>query len=99
MPAKLGLSVLIGAGLMIWTAIQSKAHLKWIVWSLGITIVLVFGSQALAGITGLTSGRTEANGWQLWVVLVGIIGYDLSFVALSISGILICRQLFRKPNE
>lgn len=99
MPAELGLLVLIGAGLLIWAAIRSRVYLKWICWSLGLALVLVFGSQALAGITGLASGRTDAIGWQYWVVLGGIIGYDLSVIALSVGGILLCRHLFRKVRE
>jgi len=99
MPAELGLAVLIGAGLILWAAIRSKTYLKWIAWSLGMAILLVFGSQALAGITGLASGRIEPVGWQYGVVLGGIIGYDLGVIALSIGGILLCRHLLRRGNE
>lgn len=99
MPAELGLAVLIGAGLLLWAAIRSKAYLKWIAWSLGAAIFLVFGSQALAGITGIASGRTEPAGWQYGVVVGGIIGYDLCVIALSIGGIVLCRHLFRRGNE
>lgn len=99
MPAELGLLVLIGAGFLIWAAIRSKAYLKWLVWSFGLAIVLVFGSQALAGITGLASGRTDAIGWQYWVVLGGIIGYDLAVIALSVGGVLLCKHLFLKVME
>lgn len=99
MPAELGLAVLIGAGLLLWAAIRSKSYLKWIAWSLGSAIFLVFGSQALAVITGIASGRTEPAGWQYGIVLGGIIGYDLAVVALSIGGILLCRNLLKRGNE
>lgn len=99
MPAELGLAVLIGAGLLLWAAIRSKAHLKWIAWSLGSAIFLVFGSQALAVITGIASGRTEPVGWQYGIVVGGIIGYDLAVISLSIGGVLLCRHLFRRGNE
>ncbi|MBA4384039.1 MAG: hypothetical protein C0410_04830 [Anaerolinea sp.] len=99
MPAELGLAVLIGAGLLLWAALRSKIYLKWIAWSLGSAIILIIGSQAFAGITGLASGRTDAIGWQFWVVLGGIIGYDLAVIALSVGGILLCKHLFLKAME
>ncbi|HCS39527.1 MAG TPA: hypothetical protein DIW44_08080 [Anaerolineaceae bacterium] len=99
MPAELGIVVFIGSGLLLWAAIRSRLCLKWIAWSTGIAIVLVFGSQGLAGITGLASGRSEPVGWQFGVVLGGIIGYDLAVIALSIGGVLLCRHLLRRGNE
>lgn len=99
MPAELGLAVLIGAGLLLWATIRAKVYLKWIAWSLGSAIFLVFGSQAFAVITGIASGRTEPVGWQYGIVVGGIIGYDLAVISLSIGGVLLCRHLLRRSNE
>jgi hypothetical protein len=99
MPAELGLPVLIGAGLLLWAAIRSKHNLKMIAWSLGLAIILVFGSQALAEITGLATGRIDATGWQYGVAIGGIIGYDLVVITLAITGIMLCRHLFHRGNE
>ncbi|PKO01020.1 MAG: hypothetical protein CVU42_00835 [Chloroflexi bacterium HGW-Chloroflexi-4] len=95
MPAELGLLVMIGGGLLIWAALRSKSHLKWIAWSFGFAILLVVVSQALAGITGLASGSIDPSGWPYIIVLGGIIGYDIAVILLGIGGVLLCQTLLR----
>jgi len=99
MPAELGVPVLIGANLLLWAAIRSRSYLKWIAWSLGIAIVLIFGGQGLAVLTGLASGRIDASGWQYGIVAASIIGYDIAVVGLIIGGVLLCRHLFQVEKQ
>ena len=44
MPAELGLSVLAGAGLLLWAAIRCRSRVKWIAYGIGIALILLFGS-------------------------------------------------------
>lgn len=99
MPAELGIVVFIGAGLLLWAAIRSRLCLKWIAWSTGIAIVLLFGSQGLAMVTGLASGRIEASGWQWVTVLALMIGYDVAVIGLVVGGIILCIRGFRDDKK
>jgi hypothetical protein len=99
MPAEIGLLVIIGAALLIWAAIRSRSHLKWIIWITAIAMVLVFGGQGLAMITGLATGKIDASGWQYGVVLAAIMGYDLAVVGLVVVGILLSLHVFRSHKK
>jgi len=66
-------------------------------WSLVAAVVLLVGSQVAAVLTGLASGKTEPAGWQWMLTLAGIVGYELCEVLLGVTGILLIRDLFRKP--
>jgi hypothetical protein len=99
MPAELGWPAIFGAGLLIWASIRSRFHLKRIIWCTGIAIILVFGSQWLAVITGLASGRIDTTGWQYIMVVCSMIGYDLAVIGLAVSGGLLCRHLFKHINR
>lgn len=98
MPAELGLSVLAGAGMLLWAAIRCRSHVKWIIVSIAAALVLLFGSQGVAILTGLASGAAEPSGWRLAVTMAMLIGYDLAVVALGIGGLLLVRDLFRQPK-
>jgi len=93
MPAELFLSVLLGAILLIIVSLKTKRRQKLIIGSISLMIVLLFGGQALAMVTGLASGETEMGGWEWALVLGAIIGYDLLVAALGIAGILLIRDL------
>jgi hypothetical protein len=99
MPAELGLAVLIGAALLLWAALRARSHLKWIIWSIGIAILLLFGSQGVAVLTGLASGKIGQTGWQFVLTLGMIIGYDLAVILLGIGGLLMVRDLFRVKSD
>jgi hypothetical protein len=64
MPAELFPAVLVGGGLLLWAGLRSHSHWKLIGWGLGIAVILLFGGQALAEVTGLADGTTEIGGWQ-----------------------------------
>jgi hypothetical protein len=98
MPAELFLSVLIGAGLLIWAAIRARASLKLIAWGLGVAVVMLFGGQGLAVATGLASGAHEPEGWRLFLVVGSLVIYILAVIAVGIGGILLLRRLF-KPSR
>ncbi len=89
--------VLVGGLLLLWAAIRARARLKLVIWGLVAALVLLVGSQVAAVLTGLASGETEAVGWRWTLTLAGIVGYELCEVLLGVEGILLIRDLFRKP--
>ena len=96
-PAEIFPVVLVGGLLLLWAAIRARARLKLVIWGLVAAVVLLVGSQLVAVLTGLASGETEPAGWQWMLSLAGIIGYELCEVLLGVAGILLIRDLFRKP--
>jgi len=94
MPAELFFLSLGGGALLIWAAIRAHSRLKMIAWSLGVGIVLFFGSQGLAMITGLADGRVgEESPW--FIVLISmLILFILAMVSLFIGGVLLCKYIY-----
>jgi lysylphosphatidylglycerol synthetase-like protein (DUF2156 family) len=99
MPAELFFLSLAGAALLIWAAIRARSRLKLILWSLGVGIVLLFGGQGLAMVTGLANGRIGMDSNWFIVVMGMIILFSLAMVLLFISGILLYKDLRKiKPD-
>lgn len=96
MPAELGFLVLAGALMLLWAAIRVRVYIKWIAWSIGIAVVLVVGVQWLAVATGLADGSTPPGGWQMTVVMAGIIAYDLAVISIFLAGIGLIRKAFKR---
>jgi hypothetical protein len=99
MPAELFPVALGGGLLLLWAAIRARSRRAVIGWGLGIAVGLLFGSQALAVVTGLASGEIEATGWQWALVLGSLIVYILALIAVGVSGILLLKDLYRPKKE
>jgi hypothetical protein len=99
MPAELFPVALGGGLLLLWAAIRARSRRAVIGWGLGIAVGLLFGSQALAVVTGLASGETEATGWQWALVLGSLIVYILALIAVGVGGILLLKDLYRPKKE
>ena len=95
MPAELFLVVLVGAVLILVCAMRVKEDRAWIGWVLGAAVLMLVASQAIAVVTGLADGSTQAASWRLWLVMGGIILYDLLVVGLGVLGIRMMRRVFR----
>ena len=94
MPAELFPAALVGGLLLLWAAIRLRSHRRLIAWGLGLAVVLLFGTQALAEVTGLASGADEvATVW--WVVVFASLAlYSLAVVAVGVGGFLLLRTVF-----
>jgi len=99
MPAELFPFALAGGVLLLWAAFRARSHRGLIGWGLGIAIVLLFGGQALAVVTGLASGETETGGWQWALVLASLAAYSLALVAIAVGGALLLRALFKPARS
>lgn len=92
MPAELSLVALSGGGLLLLVALLRHRRRGLIGGSLGAAAGLLIGALALAVITGLASGETEAVGWPFALVNAFLILYALALVTLGISGVLLLRD-------
>jgi hypothetical protein len=99
MPAELFPAALSGGLLLLWAAIRMRWGRRLIAWGLGLAVVLLFGAQALAEVTGLASGAAEvAMVW--WVVVLATMAlYSMAVIAVGVGGFLLLRALFstRQP--
>lgn len=95
MPAEFFPLVLIGGFLLMLAAIRTRKYRGLIGWGLGGAVVLLAGSQGLAVVTGLASGRTTPGGWQWALVLAGLVAYILAVIVTGIGGVLLLRDLFK----
>jgi len=99
MPAELFPAALVGGGLLLWAALRKGSRLNQIGWGVGIAVLTLVGSQVLAVVTGLASGKTEPVG--LWYVLVLglLVVYILAVVTIGIGGVLLLSDLFRTQDN
>jgi len=98
MPAELFPSELVGGMLLLWAALRERARRKLSIWSFVAAIVLLFGGQGIAIVTGLASGETEPGGWAMALTLAGLIGYILALIALGVGGVLLLKDLFKQSG-
>jgi hypothetical protein len=98
MPAELFPMIIVGAALLLWAAIRAHAYIKGLVWSFVSSAALILICQGTAEITGLASGRTDANGWQYMLVVGLLIGFILAVIVLGVVGSLLVRFLYTQER-
>ena len=99
MPAELFPVALLGGISLFWAALRARSYHKPIGWGLLIAVIMLFGGQALAVVTGMASGETEPTPLLMALVLVPICIYTLVLVAVGVGGILLVRDLFKHPAQ
>ena len=99
MPAELFLSALLGGILLVWASVRAHAYRKLIGWGLVIAVILLFGGQGLAVVTGLASGETEPTPLLMALVLGPILIYALALAVVGVGGVLLVRDLFKHPAQ
>jgi len=97
-PAELFPFALLGGALLIWAAMRARSRTRLIAWTSGLALTLFAAGQVVAMVTGLASGETEPGGWQRALVLGSLAGYTLALAATGVAGILLLRDLFRRPR-
>jgi len=98
LPAELFPLVIAGFVLLFWAAIRARAYLKPISWTFSGTAALILGINGAAAITGLASGKTDANGWQFILVMSLLVILILAVILLGVYGILLVRNLYQQEN-
>jgi len=94
MPAELFPAALAGGLLLLWAAIRMRARRRLIAWGLGLAVVLLFGTQALAEVSGLASGAAEVAAVWWVVVFAALALYSVAVIAVGVGGYLLLKSLF-----
>ena len=97
MPAELFPSAVLGGAMLLWAALRTHSHRKLIGWGLVTAVVMLFGGQAIAVVTGLASGKTEPTPLLMALVLTPIMIYALALAVVGVGGVQLSRDLFRQP--
>jgi hypothetical protein len=95
MPGELFPVVLIGAVLLLICAFLRKEHRALISGLFSAALILLFGSQGLAVITGVADGSTAEGTWQFYLIVGLFILYDLVVIAIGVFGIFQIRKVFQ----
>lgn len=95
-PAELFPIELLGALLLLWAAWRAHLNRKSVGFGLVAALVFLVGSQVIAVISGLASGKVEPTGWIFVIVIAILALFVLSIIEIGISGILMIRMLYRK---
>jgi hypothetical protein len=94
-PAELFPIVFVGSLLLCLVSIRTKIQRTLIGWGFLAAIIMLFGSQGLAVITGVASGGVDTASWWEAIVLSGIILFDLALLMVGVGGVLLIRRLFK----
>jgi hypothetical protein len=95
MPAELFFSFLLGSGLLLSATLRAHSYAKPVAWGLGIAVLMLLGSQAIAEITGLASGEMEPAGLWWMLVITMLIVYIASIILVGSAGALLLKGLFK----
>lgn len=94
LPAEFFPVVAVGGLLLLWAASRAHDRRAWIGWGLGLAFGALIAVMVYTQLTGLASGRTEAEGPVLIAanVLLGL--YTLTLPEMGTGGILLLKDLF-----
>lgn len=95
MPMELFMSALAGSGLLLWATLRAHARVKFIAWGIGIAVLMFFGVQAFAEVTGMASGATEPTAWMWGIVITSLVIYVLGIILVGTGGALLLKDLFK----
>lgn len=96
MPAELFFFALAGSGLLLWAALRAQLHVKFVARGFGVAVLMLFGGQWLAVVTGLAAGATQPIGWSFGLVIASLAIYSLGLILVGTGGALLLRDLFKK---
>ncbi|MFN3691307.1 MAG: hypothetical protein ACK4R7_00305 [Fervidobacterium sp.] len=94
-PAEMFIIVLVGSASLLLVAWKIKYNVKSIGFGLITAVVLLFGSQILATITGLASGEMEPKDGIFALVVGGIVLYDLIVIEIGVAGLYLVNKLIK----
>jgi peptidoglycan/LPS O-acetylase OafA/YrhL len=92
MPAELFPLAMAGALILLWASRRARIYKGLIAWSLAVMVGSLVASQGTAVLTGLASGKTEAAGWPLFLVVALLALYVASVILQCILGVLLIRR-------
>jgi hypothetical protein len=99
MPAEFFPLAIGGSLLLLWAGLRAKQLTRPISWALDGVIGFFVLSQAVAILTGLSSGAVASGGWQETLANVLLGGYVLSVIAMGVLGIRLVVSLFKPVKQ
>ena len=90
---------LAGSALLFWAAFQMEFCKKIIGWSFAAMLASLFGSQAVAVLSGLASGITETGGTAWGFIIFLIAAYWLTLILTGIAGVLLIKKILPRDNR
>lgn len=93
MPAEFFPLVLVGTLFLLWASRSTSRYRRVIKWSSVVMVGSFVVSQGAAVLTGLASGKTEAAGWPLFLVVALLALYIATVIVQCILGVLLIRGL------
>lgn len=96
MPGEIFFVYLAGALLLLWGSLRMKSRRKWIIWSAAAAVMLLAASMGVASLSGLASGRIEAQGFWWILTLTLLIASELAMVCTGAGGIGLIGDAFKK---
>lgn len=96
MPAELFLFALVGSGLLLWATIRAHSRTRFILWGLGIAVLMFVGVQWFAALTGLDTGETQPVGWIWGLAILMLLIHSVGIILVGVGGVLLLSDLFKK---
>jgi hypothetical protein len=85
--------VFLGAGVLTLIACKVNIHKKKVCSFVIALILMFFGGQYIAVITGLADGSAPAKGLAFLIVVISMIIFDVLTIIIGIYGVSVYRQL------
>ena len=98
MPAELFPFALVGGGLLLWATLRAHSRTRLVAWGLGLAVLMLFGGQWIAVVTGLASGEMEPAGWIWGLVIASLVIYALGILLIGTGGVLLLHDLFKRRS-
>lgn len=99
MPAEFFPLAIGGSLLLLWAGLRAKRLTRPISWALDGVVGFLVLSQAVAILTGLSSGAVVNGGWQENLANGLLAGYVLSVIAMGVLGIRLVVSLFEPVKQ
>ncbi len=99
MPAELFSIAAGGALLLIWASFRVRSRRRVIGWGSAAAVLLLYGGQGIAVVTGLASGEREAAGWPFFLAVGSIIMYAVMLAVIGVGGILLVKDLVKDSRS
>jgi hypothetical protein len=96
MPMELFMFAIVGSGLLLWATLRAHSYVKFVAWGIGIAILMFFGVQWFAEVTGMASGATEPTVWMWSIAIAFLIVFVLGIVLVGTGGALLLRDLYKR---
>ena len=98
MPAELFPAALVGALLIVWTALRARERRMPVTVSAAAMVLFFACVLLIPVVTGLASGQAAPEGWPWALTILSLALYTAAMILTGVLGALVVRDLFRKAR-